>query len=167
MRGLFLIQTSLQPEERPKEADIKRTGLSFHKKGTVHAAASGNPKNRNVPTVLLSSKTKPKLLFFRGGEPTRGFLPDSQEEPRALRWSSQAPLSSLGNLLLLPWLQSVPLQPHGNPPGLPPAPPGTRLAGFLPHSPGCLLAFQLRRGAVLTLPASTALTPLLALLCGT
>ena len=55
VRGWFLIQTSLQPEDRPKEADIKRTGLSFHKKGAVDAAARGNPKNRNVPTVLLSS----------------------------------------------------------------------------------------------------------------
>ena len=113
------------------------------------------------------AKQSPNLYSSEGGEPACGFLPGSQEEPRALQWSSQAPLSSSGNLLLLPWLPSVPLQPHGNPPGLPPSPPGTRLADFLPHSPGCLLAFQLRRGAVLTLTTSTALTPLLALLCGT
>lgn len=43
------------------------------------------------------------------------------------------PSSSLGNLLLLPGCRAS-LQPHGNPPGLPPAPPGTRLAGFL-HTP--------------------------------
>lgn len=84
VRGLFLIQTSLQPGERPEEADIKRTGLSFHKKGTVHAAASGNPKNRNVPTVLLWSKTKPKpLILQRGGTHpwTPAWLPGRAQGP--------------------------------------------------------------------------------------
>ena len=98
----FLIQTSPQPGERPKEADIKTAGLSFHKKGTVDAAASGNPKNRKVPTFLLSSKIKPKPVILQRGRTLPwipAWLPGRAQGPPVV---FPGPLSSSENLLLLP-----------------------------------------------------------------
>lgn len=57
---------------RHKGADI-----FFHKKGTVNAAASGNPKNRNRPTFLLSSKTNPRPIILHKGV---------KQMPRTLQW---------------------------------------------------------------------------------
>ena len=68
VRGWFLIQTSLQPEDRPKEADIKRTGLSFHKKGAVDAAARGNPKNRKCANSFTVELNKAQTFILQRGE---------------------------------------------------------------------------------------------------
>lgn len=91
MKGLFFIQTSLQPEKRPDEADKK--GRFFYKKGTINAVATGNPKNRNMPIFFIVKQKKPQTHILHKGE--KQMLRTLQWFPASLRGEVQVSLTVL------------------------------------------------------------------------
>lgn len=105
----------------------KGADLFFHKKGTVNAAASGNPKNRNRPTFLLSSKTNPRPIILHKGvkqmpRTLQWFTAWLRVKAQSLQWSyevlsdlpPQAPPSTSENLLCLFPSQQFPSNHTGN-----------------------------------------------------